>query len=163
LAVVRPGFTSSVFPVPSSTCRPRSGRASYPIGLAGSQPRMSESQSIELSQRPCARPPTCSNCDIETGKSPSNVIGQKHLPSVTKIPQDRLSNRSQSDASRKNGESPGVRDGRGSRWLALHCFLFGGRFTPQRPTYRDNPEQAKTVPGPPIGRPLLRRRTAALT
>jgi hypothetical protein len=130
LAVVRPGFTSSVFPVPSSTCRPRSGRASYPIGLAGSQPRMSESQSIELSQRPCARPPTCSNCDIETGKSPSNVIGQKHLPSVTKIPQGRLSNRSQSDASRKTGEP------RCSRWpglpvAALHCFLFEASHSPE--------------------------------
>ena len=55
-------------------------------------------------------PPTCSNCDIRTGKSPSNVIGQKHLPSVTKIPQGRLSNRSQSDTSRKTGEP------RCSRW-----------------------------------------------
>ena len=29
----------------------------------------------------------CSDCDIRTAKSPSNVIGRKHLPSVTKIPQ----------------------------------------------------------------------------
>src|SRR5499427_1518456 len=34
-----------------------------------------------------AHVPTCSDCDIRTAKSPSNVIGRKHLPSVTKIPQ----------------------------------------------------------------------------
>jgi hypothetical protein len=27
------------------------------------------------------------NCDIRTGKSPGKMIGRKHLPSVTKIPQ----------------------------------------------------------------------------
>ena len=43
-------------------------------------------ETASLSRRPCARP-TCSDCDIRTGKSPSNVIGRKHLPSVTKIPQ----------------------------------------------------------------------------
>src|SRR5262249_20892109 len=36
---------------------------------------------------PMRTPPTCSNCDIRTGKSPSNVIEQKYSPSVAKIPQ----------------------------------------------------------------------------
>jgi len=78
-------------------------------------------------------PRTCSNCDIRTGKSPSNVIGQKYSPSVAKISQGRLSNRSQSDASGKTGEP------RCSRWpglpvAALHCFLFVGAFhSPEAP------------------------------
>src|SRR6516225_10924936 len=36
--------------------------------------------------RPCARPHVF-GLRIRTAKSPSNVIGRKHLPSVTKIPQ----------------------------------------------------------------------------
>jgi hypothetical protein len=36
---------------------------------------------------PMRTPPTYSYCDIRTGKSPSNVVGQKHSPSVAKSPQ----------------------------------------------------------------------------
>ena len=79
--------------------------ATYVDGsLAGSRPRRSESQSIEPSQRPCARPRRVLIATSKQENRPANVIGQKHLPSVTKIPQRRLSNRSQSNASRKTGE-----------------------------------------------------------
>ena len=81
-------FNSSVCPVLSSTYRPRSGRASHPIGVARSRQRTSESQSIESSQRPCARPPTCSQDHIRTENLLINVIGRKDLRSVTKIPQE---------------------------------------------------------------------------
>jgi len=80
-------FNSSVCPVLSSTYRPRSGRASHPIGVARSRQRTSESQSIESSQRPCARPPTCSQGHIRTENLLINVIGRKDLRSVTKISQ----------------------------------------------------------------------------
>ncbi len=80
-------FNSSVYPVLSSTYRPRSGRASHPIGVARSRQRTSESQSIESSQRPCARPPTCNQGHIRTENLLINVIGRKDLRSVTKISQ----------------------------------------------------------------------------
>jgi len=72
--------------VPSSISQRRSGLASWPSGPAQNRQRTPESQSIESSRHPCVRPPTCSCCDIRTGKSPSNVIGQKYSPSVA-IPQ----------------------------------------------------------------------------
>src|SRR5262249_46364885 len=43
--------------VSSSTVRRRNGVASWPIGPAQNRPRRSESQSIELSRRPCAARP----------------------------------------------------------------------------------------------------------
>jgi hypothetical protein len=83
-------FNSSVCPVLSSTYWPRSGRAALPIGVARSRQRTSESQSIESSQRPCARPPTCSQDHIRTENLLINVIGRKDLRSVTKISQGGL-------------------------------------------------------------------------
>jgi hypothetical protein len=83
-------FNSSVCPVLSSTYQPRSGRAAHPIGVARSRQRTSESQSIESSQRPWARPPTCSQDHIRTENLLINVIGRKDLRSVTKISQGGL-------------------------------------------------------------------------
>jgi hypothetical protein len=59
---------------------------------------MSESQSIESSRHPCARPPLCSYGDIRTENLPTNVTGPKDLRSVTKIPQGRSSKRPQCDS-----------------------------------------------------------------
>jgi len=97
----------------SSTCWSRSRRASYPIGVARSRPRMSESQSIESSRRPCARPPLCSHGDIRTENLPSNVTGPKDLRSVTKIPQDDFSKRPQCDTCST------YRSGRTPDWLKM--------------------------------------------
>jgi hypothetical protein len=89
-AAARVSGSKDPLPIPIGfAARPRS-RASYPIGVARSRPRMSESQSIESSRRPCARPPLCSHGDIRTENLPSNVTGPKDLRSVTKIPQDDL-------------------------------------------------------------------------
>src|SRR5262249_52999444 len=64
----------------------RNRGASWASGPAPKPPR-----SQNHNQKNCldahAHAPTCSDCDIRTAKSPSNVIGRKHLPSVTKIPQ----------------------------------------------------------------------------
>jgi hypothetical protein len=48
----------------------------------------------------------------------------------------------------KKQESPGVRAGGGSLWLlSIASFFVGGVSLPGGATYRDNPEQAKMVPG----------------
>src|SRR4029450_391909 len=88
-AAARVSGSKDPLPIPIGfAARPRS-RASYPIGVARSRPRMSESQSIESSPRPCARPPPGSHGDIRTENLPSQRARPKRFAECHKNPTGR--------------------------------------------------------------------------